>query len=80
MQQIIEGYARISHRLSVFACTNGEHTEGNYPITSLNIPYGTKTLWELNFIVRLSIVWMKSCWDFNFTKAQFRSRSRSDIY
>ena len=35
-----------------------------------------KTLW---YVVRLSVVWMKSCWDFNFMEAQFCSRSHSDV-
>ena len=41
---------------------------------------GMKTLWQLNFTVHLSIVWVKSCWDFNITEAKFCTRSCSDIY
>ena len=48
--------------------------------TYIHIPYGTKTLQSLNFTVRLLIVWMKNCRDFNFTEVQFRSQSCSDIY
>ena len=41
------------------------------------------TVWHENFMVVKFYglpLRMKSCWDFNFTEAQFRSRSHSDIY
>ena len=51
-----------------------------YPLGQLSSE--ASTVWHESFtIVKFySIVWMKSCWDFNFTEAKFRPQSCSDIY